>query len=204
MLQCLSNSVAIVATKPRTLRGPWTSGFALDWHTLSSTPIGNNAFGHMQFDTKRPPVGQLLYELKYTTADKQAKADDLADTAADFVRRVWRLTPDAIVPVPPSNNRSVQPVTLVVHGISARLGVPVCSDCLTKVKQTPQLKDIKDYDKRREVLKDAFQANPTKCAGKSLLLFDDLHGSGATTGHIVEVLKAAGARAVYLLTLTTK
>lgn len=196
--------MAIVATNPRTLRGPWASGFALDWHTLSSVPIGPNQFGHMQFDTTRPPVGQLLYELKYRTADKQAKADDLADTAVDFIRRVWQLRPDAIVPVPPSNSRSVQPVTLVVTGISARLGVPVCTDCLAKVKQTPQLKDITDYDKRREVLKDAFQANPEFCTGKNLLLFDDLHGSGATTGHIVEVLKAAGARAVYLLTLTTK
>ena len=158
----------------------------------------------MQFDTTRPPVGQLLYELKYRTADKQAKADDLADTAADFIRRVWQLRPDAIVPVPPSNPRSVQPVTLVVNGISARLGVPVCNDCLAKVKQTPQLKDIQDYDKRREVLKDAFQANPELCAGRNLLLFDDLHGSGATTAHIVEVLKTAGANAVYLLTLTTK
>lgn len=199
--------VAIVATNPRTLRGPWAGGFALDWHTLKSIPIGTNSYGRMQFDTTRPPVGQLLYELKYggyTAADKQAKADDLADTAADFVKRVWQFRPDAIVPVPPSNNRTVQPVTLVVNGISARLGVPVCNDCLAKVKATQQLKDIQDYDKRREVLKDAFQADATKCAGKNLLLFDDLHGSGATTGHIVEVLKAAGARAVYLLTLTTK
>ena len=82
--------------------------------------------------------------------------------------------------------------------------MPVCKDCLAKVKQTPQLKDINDYDKRREVLKDAFQANPAQCAARNLLLFDDLHGSGATTAHIVEVLKAAGAKAVYLLTLTTK
>ena len=196
--------MAIVATNPRTLRGPWASGFALDWHTLSSVPIGLNQFGHMRFHTTRPPVGQLLYELKYRTADKQAKADDLADTAADFIRRVWQLRPDAIVPVPPSNPRSVQPVTLVVNGISARLGVPVCDDCLAKVKQTPQLKDIQDYDKRREVLKDAFKAEPGHCAGKNLLLFDDVHGSGATTVHVVEVLKIAGAKAVYLLTLTTK
>lgn len=194
--------MAIVATNPRTLHGPWSSGFALDWHTLGSTPVGHNAFGHMQFDTTRPPVGQLLYELKYKSDDKQGKADDLADTAADFLRRVWKLKPDAIVPVPPSNNRAVQPVTLVVNGLSARLGVPVCTACLAKVKQTPQLKDIKDYDRRREVLKGAFQANPEHCKGRNLLLFDDLHGSGATTGHIAEVLKAAGARAVYLLTLT--
>jgi predicted amidophosphoribosyltransferase len=56
-----------------------------------------------------------------------------------------------------------------------------------------------------EALKDAFTASPEQAAGKTLLLFDDLYGSGATVGHIVEVLKnQGGAKAVYLLTLTTK
>jgi len=201
--------VAIVETNPRTLRGPWASGFALDWHTLSSTPIGHDQFGHMRFDTKRPPVGQLLYELKYgrtqTAAQKQEIAEQLADTAAHFVQNTWRLAIDAIVPVPPSNARTIQPVDVVAQALAARLGVPVCTGCLSKVKQTPQLKDITDYDKRAEALKDAFTVAPELTAGKNLLLFDDLHGSGATVGHIVEVLKNPGrAKAVYLLTLTTK
>jgi hypothetical protein len=55
----------VVEIHPRILRGPWDGGFALDWHTLSSTYIGDNPFGHPMFDTKRPPVGQLLFQLKY-------------------------------------------------------------------------------------------------------------------------------------------
>ena len=83
--------------------------------------------------------------------------------------------------------------------------MPVCTTCVAKVKQTPQLKDLKDYDKRREALKDAFTVIPGLTQGKMLLLFDDLFGSGATAGHIVEVLMQPGlAKAVYLLTLTTK
>jgi competence protein ComFC len=209
IVPAVSKLVAVVETNPRTLRGPWASGFALDWHTLSSTPIGHNQFGHMMFDTKRPPVGQLLYELKYgrtqTAAQKQEIAEQLADTAAHFVQNAWRLAIDAIVPVPPSNARTLQPVFVVAEALAARLGVAVCTSCLTKVKQTPQLKDITDYDKRAEALKDAFTVTPELTAGKALLLFDDLHGSGATVGHIVEVLKNPGrAKAVYLLTLTTK
>ena len=201
--------MAVVETNPRTLRGPWDSGFALDWHTLSSTPVGQNQFGHMMFDTKRPPVGQLLYELKYgrtqTAAQKQEIANQLADTAASFVQNTWQLAVDAIVPVPSSNVRAIQPVMVVAEALAARLGVPVCTGCLSKVKQTPQLKDITDYDKRKEALTDAFTVAPELTAGKNLLLFDDLHGSGATVGHIVEVLKNPDrAKAVYLLTLTTK
>lgn len=161
------------------------------------------------FDTKRPPVGQLLYELKYgrtqTAAQRQEIAGQLTDTAAHFVQNTWRPAIDAIVPVPPSNVRTLQPVMVVAEALAARLGVPLCTGCLTKVKQTPQLKDITDYAKRAEVLKDAFTVAPELTAGKNLLLFDDLHGSGATVGHIVEVLKNQGrAKAVHLLTLTTK
>ena len=76
-----SRCLAIVETNPRSLRGPWTAGFALDWHTLGSTFIGNDPFGHPMFETKRPPVGELLYQLKYgrthTAAEKQVIAAQL-------------------------------------------------------------------------------------------------------------------------------
>ena len=117
----------------------------------------------MQFDTTRPPVGQLLYDLKYggkTSEPKQQIANDLAETAAHFVLHTWRLAIDAIVPVPPSNARAVQPVAVVADALAGRLGVPVCAKCVAKVKQTPQLKDLKDYDKRKEALKDAFTVVP--------------------------------------------
>jgi competence protein ComFC len=94
---------------------------------------------------------------------------------------------------------------VVADALAARLGMPVCTGCLTKVKQTPQLKDITDYDKRKEALSGAFTVAAELTTGKNLLLFDDLYGSGATVGHIVEILKNPGrAKTVYLLTLTTK
>ncbi len=78
-------------------------------------------------------------------------------------------------------------------------------DVRSKGEATPQLKDLKDYDRRKAALKDAFTVVPELTQGKKLLLFDDLFGSGATVGHIVEVLKQPGlAKEVYLLTLTTK
>jgi competence protein ComFC len=77
--------------------------------------------------------------------------------------------------------------------------------CLSKVKQTPQLKDLIEYDKRAEALKDAFAVAPEQTKGKNLLVFDDVYGSGATVSAIVELLKKdGGARAVHLLTLTRK
>ena len=50
------------------------------------------------FETERPPVGELLYKLKYRH-DKSA-IEPLADTTADFLLKKWRLSVDAIIPVP--------------------------------------------------------------------------------------------------------
>lgn len=94
---------------------------------------------------------------------------------------------------------------MIVNALSERLKIPVCEGCLTKVKTTPQVKDITEYDKRVEVLERAFSVEPEHTRGKRLLLFDELHGSGATVSAITELLKGAGgSKAVYLLTLTTK
>lgn len=185
-----------IEINPQRLRGgPWDDGYALDWHTLSSTFIGNNQFGHPMFDTKRPPVGQLLYRLKYQR--DWTAVDPLAATAENFIRNTWGGEIDAIVPVPPSNVRPIQPVAVVADALAARLGVPVCTDCIMKVKKTPQLKDIKEYDKRVEVLTGAFAVASEQTREKDLLLFDDLFRSGATVRAIVELLKERAARKLF-------
>jgi predicted amidophosphoribosyltransferase len=195
--------LAIVKINPRRLYGPWDVGYALDKHTVSSLFLGNNERGHAEFETTRSEVGELLYRLKYRH-DKTA-IQPLADTVADFLRDKWVLPIDLIIPAAPSISRSVQPVRVVAEVLADRIGIPVSKTCLKKIKQTPQLKDIIGYDERREILADAFDVHTKTTAGKNILLFDDVFGSGATVWHITETLKQKGeAEAVYLLTLTTK
>ena len=92
----------------------------------------------------------------------------------------------------------------MAEALAALLGVPLCAG-LKKVKKTPQLKDLTDYDERAEALQDAFEIDASQTRGKRLLLFDDLYGSGATVRTIVAVLlEEGGAKAVHLLTLTKK
>lgn len=192
-----------VEINPRRLRGPWNDGYALDVHTRSSTFLGYDQFGHARFDTMRSPVGELLYQLKYR--HDHAAVWPLVDAIESFLGKIWKPTIDAIVPVPPSVARKDQPVILVALAVAGRLNIPLCTSCLAKMKQTPQLKDIVEYDKRMEALQGAFAVLSEETKGKSFLLFDDLHGSGATVRAIEKLLRSAGqAKAVYLLTLTTK
>jgi len=190
-----------VKISPRKLRGPWNDGYALDVHTTRSTIIGYNAYGHAVFDTARSPLGELLYRLK--NRGDQTVIPEIVSTAGEFVKR-WGLQFDAIVPVPPSNTaRKNQPVIGVARALSEYLRVSLCEGCLAKTKNTAQLKDVFDYVKRTEILKDAFAVDASRTKGKSLLLIDDLYRSGATVGAITQLLSTTGgAQTVYLLTLT--
>src|SRR5215813_1611124 len=182
-----------VEIKPQTLCGPWTSGFALHFHSLSSTYLGDDEYGHARFSTTRSPVGELLYQLKYKQDKKAIR--QLAEAAADFCVRTWHLKVDAIVPVPPTQARRLQPVLEVAAVLAGLLEVPLCTEGLKKVKKTPQLKDLTDYDERVEALQHAFVVVLKETKGKRLLLFDDLYGSGATVRTITQVLmKEGGAK----------
>ncbi len=184
---------------PRKLAGPWTMGYALDFQTTSSTFIGYNAFGHPEFDTKRPPVGELLYQLK-NRGDATA-IESLAQAAAAFIKN-WPI--DVIMPIPPSNTaRKRQPVIEVASEISKKTGAPLCVACIKKVKNTGQLKDVFDRAKRDKILAGAFVVDRNQTQGQRLLVFDDLFRSGATAAAITRLLLSDGAASqVYLLTLT--
>ena len=92
--------------QPRRILGKWREGFSLDIHTLSSTPIGYNEYGHMQFDTTRSELGELLYRLK-SRADETV-VPEIADTAAAFISE-WKPGVEIMVPVPPSTPRAYSP-----------------------------------------------------------------------------------------------
>jgi predicted amidophosphoribosyltransferase len=185
------------------LDGHWKAGFALDYHTISSTPIGDYGDGRTIFDTIRPPIAEELYKLKY--CKEQTRIEKIARPAADFLNKYkteWQL--DLIIPVPPSDTtRNFQPVYEMSKSIGRLVGLPVDYNILKKVKSTFQLKGIHDPDTRREILKDAFSINFNALGGKNVLIFDDIYRSGETINAVCDVIMNKGkARGVYVLTIT--
>ncbi len=112
----------MIAIHPKEIRGSWDRGYVLDVHTISSTMIGYNEFGHPEFDTLRSELGEMVYRLKYK-GDKGVIAP-IVEAIGEFVKN-WGIHPDAVVPVPPSKQRSFQPV-LAIAGVRTKL----CSDTL--------------------------------------------------------------------------
>lgn len=191
----------MVPTSPIPLTGPWDEGFALDLHTVDSQYLGDDAYGHPQFETTRTPIGELLYKLKYRSDRSTVEA--LCQTAAEFIEdRGWDL--NLIVPVPPSRSgRRFQPVPLLAKEIGRLLGWQSCPDCIIKTRETDELKVIYDYQKRLDQLKDAYSVATDKVMNQNVLLIDDLYRSGATLEAVGNVLREVGkARKVFALTFT--
>jgi predicted amidophosphoribosyltransferase len=117
----------------------------------------------------------------------------------------WRIigSIDVILPVPPSKKRTFQPVIEIAEGISSALKIPLFKDFLRKTKETPELKNVYEYHKRLELLKDTFIVKDLSLKGKNVLLFDDLYRSGATINEITRVLQEKGmVSKVYVLAIT--
>lgn len=108
-----------------------------------------------------------------------------------------------VVPVPPSRQRPVQPVRLLGDGLAKRLGLEFAADCVRKIRDLPQLKDVHDYDERTKLLHGAHAIDRSRVVRQRILLFDDLYRSGATLNAVAEVLyDEGGAAEVFALTIT--
>jgi competence protein ComFC len=184
---------------PRKITGRWRKGFALDVQTLSSTYLGQNAFGHDQYDTKRSGIGELLYRLKYR-GDAGA-VSPIVDTVVKFLTK-RPPSFDLIIPVPASATRSLPPVMTVAKAVGSAINIPVI-ECVTTTRPSAQLKDVSDPEERKKLMNGLYAVDATHTQGKRILLFDDLYRSGTTMNAITEILYASGGAAdVLALTLT--
>jgi predicted amidophosphoribosyltransferase len=194
----------MITFHPKRLAGNWFEGYALDYHTLSSTFLGYNAFGHKEFDNVYSEIGKLLYKLK--SKSDRSVLNDIIEATIYFIKQEWGVSDllDAIIPMLPSNvKRKIQPVIEITRELSDRLQIPLYENALRKIHHTPELKDIFDYKKRLELLQNNFYIDDEALKEKKILLFDDLFRSGATLSAVTSTLYEKGKVArVYALTLT--
>jgi hypothetical protein len=107
--------MAPVRIKPTKLPGPWTEGYVLDLHSLSSTFLGYDG-SVPRFDTKYTELGELVYRFKYR--GDTAALSTIVDTVEQFIgESKWEF--DCIVAVPPSIARKSQPVSEITQELRA-------------------------------------------------------------------------------------
>ena len=189
----------MLSIHPMRILGRWQEGYTLDFHTIRSDLVGYDEVGHPIFETVRSEIGELLYQLKYR--QDRASVPPIAEAACSFIAS-WRAPIEAIVPVPPSKPRHMQPVFLLAEEIARRMGLPFLP-CVEKVSEIPELKNIYELDRRIELLTGAFSIDNAMVEGRNILLFDDLYRSGATMNAVSSALYDQGnVRNVFSLTIT--
>jgi len=161
----------------------------MDVHTVSSTFVGHDEFGHEQFETRRTYLGDLLYRFKYDN-DRSALTK-LAAEIADFVKR--RLDPEILIPVPPTRKRPRQPVYEIANRVGQTLRLPVVH-AIQKTGATRELKSVYDYTDRIKLLESAMKLTQaaSQVRGRRVILFDDLWRSGATLNAAANILTDKG------------
>lgn len=150
----------------------------------------------------------IAYKYRRRTRLVRPLARMLADVivAEDRRRGLPLLQCAALVPVPlhPRRRawRGFDQAELLCQHLGALIAMPVWADVLARVRNTtPQVR--LSGASRLENVRGAFEARSTwKLRGRSVLLVDDVFTTGATVNECAAVLRAAGAAAVYALTVT--
>jgi predicted amidophosphoribosyltransferase len=100
----------MVDVHPMRIPGRWIEGYVLDYHTVSSSYVGDDEFGNPRFETKRTEMGELLYRFKYQE-DNSVLGEIIDELSSFFKLRNLRIS--MIIPTPPSRERIRQPVFIL-------------------------------------------------------------------------------------------
>lgn len=183
--------------------GVWTLGYSLDKHTFSSTPIGYNDYGHMQFDTVRPEAGEALFQLKYRS--DFSKVPVIAEQMRASFGGVFSSV-GLVVPMPPSKARPRQPVVEIAREYARLSGIPCYENLLVKTSDTPAMKDIASREDKIAALMGAFTVYDVLSGGPyDVLIIDDLFDTGSSLEAATNMLRGYNQiRNVYVATVTRK
>lgn len=144
--------------------------------------------------------------LKYKYFGRREYGDFFGAAMCRYSReeiRRWR--PDVIFPIPLHKRkkriRGFNQSEYLARILGKAWGIPVETEILLKVRKTGSQKKL-DAARRRKNLEKAF-AVTEPLNGLSILLIDDVFTTGSTIDAAASVLKAAGAKNVFFLTLCT-
>ncbi len=113
---------------------------------------------------------------------------------------------DLVIPVPLHKKRLRQrefnQSALLAKHIAKRMGIPLMLDSLIRSRNTMPQVGLNTKERKRNIRK-AFEIRDMEfIKGKSVMLVDDVYTTGATIRECSGILKKAGAREIYAITIT--
>lgn len=109
-----------------------------------------------------------------------------------------------LIPIPlhPSRERQrgFNESELIAKNLASRLGLPLITRALIRLKNTPPQTETKDFETRENNMKASFAVPyPDLIKNKNIILIDDVFTSGSTMGEAVKTLKENGVKRVIAL-----
>lgn len=151
------------------------------------------------------PIKNLLHDLKYRRVRSNAEI-----LAALLYRAIAYhgvlLSRDAlIIPIPlhPSRERTrgFNQSFLIARSFGEKIGIPVRNDILQKIKRT-KAQIALAREERLKNMDGVFAVSDTSAIkDKTIILLDDVKTTGATLEEAARVLRAAGAKRIWALTI---
>lgn len=148
-------------------------------------------------------VVKAIHKFKYNSCKPyfEPLGEYLCETLAG-----WGIEPDLITFVPMSNKRQKQrgfnQAELLAKFVANCFDLP-SAGVVEKVKENSNQANL-DYRTRQENIKDCFavkKAYRQILQNLTVLLIDDIFTTGATCNEISKILKLAGAKKIYILTI---
>lgn len=137
---------------------------------------------------------------------------DLAEEFVDLVpysilSTINHQLPTIIIPIPLHISRfrfrGFNQAEVLGRILSKQLGIPIRTDILKRIRKTIPQVEMKDRKKRLKNMEKVFSVSPNILISQypNILLFDDVYTTGATLRSAANVLKRAGAKKVWGITL---
>lgn len=189
-------------------------GRNLNWKTSHHTVCNNCLKKTVHFDRAFSPcvydgvVKKMIHACKYSGADHIS--EPLAKLILDFINE-YQLPPleyfDMIIPVPLHKNRlrerEFNQAELIAQHISAASGLALCTNALTRVKDTPTQTKMTDHGRFNNVRDSFTVTTPEIIQDKMIILLDDVLTTGATASEAAKELKKSGCRTVFVLSVAS-
>jgi len=199
----MSDSGGKMDVNVQPINGNWDLGYSLDKHVLSSVYIGENQWGHPEFDTTRSDAGEALFKLKY-----RRDYDQIPIIGAQMFESLsgYFSSASLVVPMPPSIARARQPVIELARELANNMGIPCYEELLIKKIITSQMKDIESRKDKDDTLINAFSVNDQLGEGlHDILIVDDLFDSGSSLEAAATILRDySKIRNIFVAVVTRK
>lgn len=150
-----------------------------------------------------PCIRRSIAAFKYKGRQEYAEfyAQEIEKHLGETIRR-WQ--PQALIPVPlhPSRMRArgYNQAFLLAKELGERMGIPVAANMIKRVKRTAPQKAL-NRQMRQNNLKRAFKIGRNDVKLSTIIIIDDIYTTGSTMDAMAAVLRDAGIRRIYFITL---